>query len=414
MSNAAHSIAVRIRSRPITRRNSCIKPKNLIEVLPTSSRYANQQVQQRTKTNANPNKIMGSIPVRISSHFVRHKNKTRVNNTGNASVCIHVPVITNSSNGNNNRPKRPNLPSFSLINARSLFLKLDELTALLVTNPVDIVAVTETWLHKDINDNLVSINGYSIHRNDRVSGRGGGVCVYTSKSIPCQRRTELESANFECIWLLIRPPRLPRPLTGIIVCVVCNPPDRSAQELRDLDEYLVNITDSLRNKYPDCGLTILGDFNNFGAPNLLSGHNLKQVVRLPTRGSATLDLIITNLHTLYDKPRILAPLGSGDHSIVLWLPIAKESTSRENITKPMKRLLRRYPLSQVNAFGRWLCTHKWFSDVGPSPSADEMAISFSYHLTSAHDRFFPLKSVKCHYSDKPWMTPSIKQLIRDR
>ena len=119
------------------------------------------------------------------------------------------------------------------------------------------------------------------------------------------------------------------------------PPDRSAQELRDLDDYLVNTTDSLRNKYPDSGLAILGDFNNFGAPNLLSGHNLKQVVRLPTRGSATLDLIITNLHTLYDKPCILAPLGSGDHSIVLWLPIAKDSTSRENITKPMKRPVRR-------------------------------------------------------------------------
>ena len=351
VSNAAHSVAVRIRSRPITRRrNSFIKPKNLIEVLPTSSRYANQQVQQRTKTNANPNKIMGSIPVRITSHSTHHKNKTRVNNTRNASVCIHVPLITNSSNENNNRSKRPNFPSFSLINARSLFPKLDELTALLVTNPVDIAAVTETWLHKDINDNLVSINGYSIHRNVRVSGRGGGACVYTSKSIPCQRGTELESADFECIWLWIRPPCLPRPLTGIILCVVYNPPDRSAQELRDLDEYLVNTTNSLRNKYPDCGLAILGDFNNFGAPKLLSGHNLKQVVHLPTRGSATLDLIITNLQTLYDIPRILAPLGSADHSIVLWLPIAKNSTSHKNITKPMKRLVRRHPLSQIDTF----------------------------------------------------------------
>ena len=163
MSNAAHSIAVRIRSRPITRRrNSFIKPKNLIEVLPTSSRYANQQVQQRTKTNANSNKIMGSIPVRVTPHSTHHKNKTRVNNTRNASVCIHVPLITNSSNGNNNHPKRPNLPSFSLTNARSLFPKLDELTALLMTNPVDIVAVIETWLHKDISHSLVSMAIVSI------------------------------------------------------------------------------------------------------------------------------------------------------------------------------------------------------------------------------------------------------------
>ena len=236
------------------------------------------------KTNPNPNKIMGNIPVRISSHSAHNKNKTRVNNTRNASACIHTPLITSSSNGNNNRPMRPNLPSFSLLNARSLFPKLNELTALLMTNPVDIVAVTETWLHKDIND----------------GGPGSGVCVYISKSIPCQRRTELESANFECIWLWIRPPRLPRLLTGIILCVVYNPPDRSEQEA--LTNHLVNTTDSLRNKYPDCALAILGDFNSFGAPNLLSGHNLKQVVHLPTRRSATLDLIISELHTLYHKP----------------------------------------------------------------------------------------------------------------
>ena len=144
------------------------------------------------------------------------------------------------------------------------------------------------------------------------------------------------------------------------------------------------------------------------------GHNLKQVIHIPTSGLTILDFIITYLHTLYDKPRILSPLVSGDHSIVLWFSSAMDSTSRENITKPMKRLVRRYPQTQVNAFGRWLCMHSWFSDVGHNGSADGLAIFFSYHLIFAHDRFFPLKSVKCHYSDKPWMTPSIKELTRDR
>ena len=42
------------------------------------------------------------------------------------------------------------LPSFYLLNARSLFPKLDELTALLAMSPVDLVAITESWLHEDI------------------------------------------------------------------------------------------------------------------------------------------------------------------------------------------------------------------------------------------------------------------------
>ena len=38
------------------------------------------------------------------------------------------------------------LPSFLLINARSLLPKIDDLTAFLSANPVDLVAITESWL----------------------------------------------------------------------------------------------------------------------------------------------------------------------------------------------------------------------------------------------------------------------------
>jgi hypothetical protein len=79
--------------------------------------------------------------------------------------------------------------------------------------------------------------------------------------IPCQRRLDLENSSFECLWLWFRPERLPRSLSGIAVCLIYNPQDLSAQELRDLDEYFIDTTDCLRNKYPDCGIVILGDFN---------------------------------------------------------------------------------------------------------------------------------------------------------
>lgn len=109
------------------------------------------------------------------------------------------------------------------------------------------------------------------------------------------------------VWL--RPNRLPRPLSGIVVCMVYHPPGLPAEDHRSLNEYVINTIDFLRNKYPDYGVVVLGDFNDFDISQLLSTHNLKQVVQLPTRGSAILDLIVTNLRNKYMSPRILAPLG---------------------------------------------------------------------------------------------------------
>ena len=47
-------------------------------------------------------------------------------------------------------------------------------------------------------------------------------------------------------------------ITGIIAGVVYNPPDNSAQDQRDLTAYLVETLDSVRNKYPGCGVALLG------------------------------------------------------------------------------------------------------------------------------------------------------------
>ena len=66
------------------------------------------------------------------------------------------------------------------------------------------------------------------------------------------------------------------------------------------------------------GLVLLGDSNDFDISNILSSHNLKQVVKVPTRGTAIFDLIITNQPNLYEPLQVLAPLGSSDHNIVTW------------------------------------------------------------------------------------------------
>ena len=41
-----------------------------------------------------------------------------------------------------------------------------------------------------------------------------------------------------------------------------------------------------RNKFPDCGIVLVGDFNNLDISDLLTGHDLNQIICEPTRGSA--------------------------------------------------------------------------------------------------------------------------------
>ena len=194
------------------------------------------------------------------------------------------------------------LPNFLSANVRSLFPKLDELDLLLQNTAADLIAISETWLHEGIDDTFLQIPKYNFFRRDRLCGRGGGVCAFVSETIPSKRRDDLESCNYECMWVWIRPFRLPRSITGIIIGIIYNPPDKSIQEQRDLVAYLVETLDVVRNTYPECGIVLLGDFNNLDISDLLSCHDLSQVVTTPTRGSAILDLVISNIHSFYDIP----------------------------------------------------------------------------------------------------------------
>ena len=155
-----------------------------------------------------------------------------------SSNLIHITTLNHVYKVN----KEMILPCFFLLNSRSLLPKLDELTALLSFKPIDIIAITESWLHELIDSSLLSINDYNLFRKDRATGRGGGVCAYIKKDIPCIRRVDLESENLECLWLSIRPKRLPRLLSGIAICVVYHPPGLTISEHNDLNEYLTRNT----------------------------------------------------------------------------------------------------------------------------------------------------------------------------
>lgn len=88
------------------------------------------------------------------------------------------------------------------------------------------------------------------------------------------------------------------------------------------------------------------------------------------------------------------------------------STPINNQTTKLQ--IRRFPRSVLDSFGRWASQHIWFTNCESSPSTDSLASSFTSDVSSATDCFFPKKTVRLHPTDKPWITPSIKNLISTR
>ena len=106
-------------------------------------------------------------------------------------------------------------------------------------------------------------------------------------------------------------------------------------------------------------------------------------------------------------------LGTSDHGAVFWRPKpSRDITVRAH--KAQKRSVRRFPESAINAFGRWVSSHHWFTRLDSVASVDSLTESFNTDVKTAIDIRFPLKSVKIHPTDIPWMTSRIKQLILER
>ena len=89
---------------------------------------------------------------------------------------------------------------------------------LFVNNNVDIAVITETWLHDDIDSNMLEIPKYMLFRLDRGGGhQGGDVAVYVKHGIPCTHLSHLTQDNLEVMWLLYRPHSMPRVISHLLI-----------------------------------------------------------------------------------------------------------------------------------------------------------------------------------------------------
>ena len=180
-------------------------------------------------------------------------------------------------------------------------------------------------------------------------------------------------------------------------CIIYHPP---LDDEAGLAEYLIPSMDSVLDKNPNAGIFLVGDFNRFNFQILSNNFNLRHLVKAPTRGSATLDLILTNLFEHYSKPDILAGIGLSDHKSIFIRPLMHVKKRKAKVV--YRRSVKPH---MKDGFGRWL-TATDFTFLEALPSCPEKLNAFQSLLNYAIELFFPLRKSKQHPNDNPGLPQS--------
>ena len=64
-----------------------------------------------------------------------------------------------------------------LLNIRSIYNKTTSLTAFIKEHDISVMCIVESWLHDSIRNSELFLNGFRLHRLDRVGKGGGGIVI---------------------------------------------------------------------------------------------------------------------------------------------------------------------------------------------------------------------------------------------
>lgn len=275
--------------------------------------------------------------------------------------------------------------------------------------------ISETWLHRDIPDSLIDIQNYTVHRQDRVNRKGGGVIIYVRDFLLNYRIQVLNIGNtqppedIEAIVLNIQ-------ISTYRFCLVCvyRPPGVSLVRDRELIDYLTQLT--IRNE----NIIILGDFNypliNWSTLTLsqfdqasemfidfYKNTGLKQIVDFKTRfrngQSSMLDLLFTGDKKLFASVSSHPPVGISDHVVIH--AVAQVKLNAQHTRRVEKRNFWKADYEAIN---------EQISQTGFTESLDNLIDAVSGIIT----RNIPLRKVTTN-SQKPWINEmTFKKIKRKR
>ena len=134
---------------------------------------------------------------------MHHCRWRRVNSSRNVNNIIQIPLTRTII------PKHKRCTKFAVLNARSIVRKSTLLCDIIISEKLDILAITETWLNgsdldshclTDIRNTLPNYNFLHLPRKDR---KGGGIAVVIRDGFKVTENNQLSINSFEYLDLSV-------------------------------------------------------------------------------------------------------------------------------------------------------------------------------------------------------------------
>lgn len=302
-----------------------------------------------------------------------------------------------------------------LFNAGSLGTNHDNLVATIRRHCVDVLAINETWLRVGEEGRAPSVAGYYLRHRPRaqeVRSRGGGVGYYIKRGVNARtwdHPVDPLHKAIEQMWLTLT-------ICGrkIVLGTAYRPP------WLDVDVFLDALTDTINAIPGHDYLVLVGDFNiNMLSPEeiktnklstFLSCLGLSQLVSTPTHFTETsqtlIDVICSNLPA---KNIIVEHVGSlyGHCFVTCEFNIKREKIKPYSMTyRPIKHI-------NIENFNSDLEAIQW-SQISTLDDVNEMVNIFNHSVLTLFDTHAPLISTVIKTHSYPWITDTIKLMMKLR
>lgn len=279
---------------------------------------------------------------------------------------------------------------------------------------MDVVGVSETWLHSLVKDNLISHIDYHLIRSDRQdNNRGGGLCFYPSNKLNYRENNDV-ICNTDCEVMSVEIERSMQ--KNVLVLLVYRPPKGNTTL------FIEQLKTYLRNNYNEkcMDLLIFGDFNidmmkqnhvdvkkvhNFMSAFSLS-QKINECTRIEKNSRSLLDPIITNIRYVLSAKAYNINLS--DH-----LPVVLIYKKTRECIKPNTITCRSYNNENITSFRESIRNTNWSNFLlieDPNILWDKM---FSKFIEILNDTC-PLKTFTVTRDRPPYITHEIIIMGRER
>ena len=319
----------------------------------------------------------------------------RVSDT--ASLPLSVPcAITNRC--------FTSAPTLYVLNTTSLAKPhaIQQLHTDIIAAGAQVVVIGETWFKKKHDENITSVQGFVCYQRDRVGRVGGGVAIYVTDSVDSNIYNPLGDYNtFEILWVKCK--------INSVDCFIAGlyHPPKPLYPVPDLFNFLSCTIDSIVDNYTNSCIVIAGDCNTLSDSSFFD-LGLLLSVKVPTHKGHFLDKIFVN-QPLYQNVKAVRSSIKTEHAAL----IAKSDCSTiVDVNKTRTAVTFRKPTPAKSA--SFLSGAQPIDWAPVLNSTDVQAATDSFYVLANQllDTFFPLNHVTLSSRDPPYITPTIKHLLR--